>query len=128
MLAGELGVRARFQQGQWDRLPLLLDRTADCVINGIELLPERRRDYGCSRPYFGYALQMVGRRGSPPGTLADLTAALRDAGVSIESLIQPAPAAPEATALIVMVTHDLALAATLGSVRVLHRGRLETQP
>jgi homoserine dehydrogenase len=43
-----------------------------------------------------------------PGVLADLTAALRDAGVSIESLIQPAPAAPEATALIVMVTHDSA--------------------
>jgi ABC-type lipoprotein export system ATPase subunit len=33
----------------------------------------------------------------------------------------------EGLALIV-VTHDRALAATLGSVRVLHRGRLETQP
>jgi polar amino acid transport system substrate-binding protein len=72
LIAGELGVKARFLQGQWDRLPLLLDQSADCVINGIELLPERRRDYGCSRPYFGYALQMVGRRGSPPATLADL--------------------------------------------------------
>ena len=72
LLAGELGVKARFQQGQWDRLPLLLDQSADCVINGIELTPERRRDYGCSRPYFGYALQMVGRRGAPPATLADL--------------------------------------------------------
>jgi polar amino acid transport system substrate-binding protein len=72
MLAGELGVKARFQQGQWDRLPLLLDQSADCVINGIELTPERRRDYGCSRPYFGYALQMVGRRGAPPAALTDL--------------------------------------------------------
>jgi polar amino acid transport system substrate-binding protein len=72
MLAGELGVKARFQQGQWDRLPLLLDQSADCVINGIELTPERRRDYGCSRPYFGYALQMVGRRAAPPAALADL--------------------------------------------------------
>ena len=72
LLAGELGVKARFQQGQWDRLPLLLDQAADCVINGIELTPERRRDYGCSRPYFGYALQMVGRRNSPPALLADL--------------------------------------------------------
>lgn len=72
LIAAELGVKARFQQGQWDRLPLLLDQTADCVINGIELTPERRRDYGCSRPYFGYALQMVGRRGSPPAALADL--------------------------------------------------------
>jgi polar amino acid transport system substrate-binding protein len=72
LVAAELGVKARFQQGQWDRLPLLLDQSADCVINGIELTPERRRDYGCSRPYFGYALQMVGRRGQPPAALADL--------------------------------------------------------
>jgi len=75
LLAAELGVTARFQQGQWDRLPLLLDRTADCVVNGIELTPERQRDYICSRPYFAYALQMVGRRGSPPAALADLEAA-----------------------------------------------------
>ncbi|MFM8734642.1 MAG: ABC transporter permease subunit [Pirellulales bacterium] len=72
LIAGELGLEARFQQGQWDRLPLLLDQAADCVINGIELTPERRRDYTCSRPYFGYALQMIGRRGSPPASLADL--------------------------------------------------------
>ena len=72
LLAGELGVKARFQQGQWDRLPLLLDQSVDCVINGLELTPERRRDYGCSRPYFGYALQMVGRRAAPPAALADL--------------------------------------------------------
>ncbi len=62
LLAEELGVKARFQQGQWDRLPLLLGRTADCVINGIELTPERRRDYHCSRPYFAYSLQLLARR------------------------------------------------------------------
>jgi polar amino acid transport system substrate-binding protein len=72
LVAGELGVKARFQQGQWDRLPLLLDRSADCVINGFELTPERRRDYGCSRPYFAYALQLVGRRAAAPAALADL--------------------------------------------------------
>jgi polar amino acid transport system substrate-binding protein len=72
LIAGELGVEARFQQGQWDRLPLLLGRSADCVINGFELTPERRRDYGCSRPYFAYALQLVGRRNAAPATLADL--------------------------------------------------------
>ncbi len=65
MLAAELGVKARFQQGQWDRLPLLLGRDADCVINGFELTPERRRDWHCSRPYFAYALQLVARRDSP---------------------------------------------------------------
>lgn len=72
LLAAELGVRARFQQGQWDRLPLLLDTSADCVINGYELLPERQRDYRCSRPYFAYALQLVGRRGEPPARFVDL--------------------------------------------------------
>ena len=65
MLAAELGVKARFQQGQWDRLPLLLGRAADCVINGIESTPERARDWRCSRPYFAYALQLVARRDSP---------------------------------------------------------------
>jgi polar amino acid transport system substrate-binding protein len=65
LLAAELGVKARFQQGQWDRLPLLLDRTADCVINGIEATPERARDYHCSRPYFAYALQLLARRDGP---------------------------------------------------------------
>jgi len=72
LIAGELGVKARFQQGQWDRLPLLLGRSADCVINGFELTPERKRDYCCSRPYFAYALQLVGRRGAAPAALADL--------------------------------------------------------
>jgi polar amino acid transport system substrate-binding protein len=72
LIAGELGVKARFQQGQWDRLPLLLGRTADCVINGIELTPERRRDYRCSRPYFSYALQLLARRGGQPGSFAAL--------------------------------------------------------
>jgi len=65
ILAAELGVEARFQQGQWDRLPLLLGRNADCVINGFELTPERRRDWHCSRPYFAYSLQLVARRDSP---------------------------------------------------------------
>jgi len=62
LLAEELGVKPRFQQGQWDRLPLLLGRTADCVINGIELTPERHRDYRCSRPYFAYSLQLLALR------------------------------------------------------------------
>ena len=39
-----------------------------------------------------------------PGVLADITATLRDAGVSIESLIQPAASA-DGTALVVMLTH-----------------------
>ena len=73
LIAAELGVKARFQQGQWDRLPLLLGRSADCVINGIELTPERQRDYHCSRPYFAYALQLLGRRAGPLDALERLS-------------------------------------------------------
>ena len=40
-----------------------------------------------------------------PGVLAEITAAMRDAGVSIESLIQRGPAA-DGRVLIVMVTHE----------------------
>ena len=80
MLAAELGVKARFQQGQWDRLPLLLGRAADCVINGFELTPERERDWHCSRPYFAYALQLVARRDSPVDSLESL-ATVGPAGV-----------------------------------------------
>ena len=65
MLAEELGVLARFQQGQWDRLPLLLGRSTDCILNGIELTAQRNRDYRCSRPYYAYALQLLARRDSP---------------------------------------------------------------
>jgi polar amino acid transport system substrate-binding protein len=43
------------------------------VINGIELTPERRRDYACSRPYFAYALQLIGRRDGPLTALHTLT-------------------------------------------------------
>ena len=74
LIAAELGVKPRFQQGQWDRLPMLLGRAADCVINGIELLPERRRDYHCSRPYFAYSLQLLARRDGPLDAFEKLSA------------------------------------------------------
>lgn len=62
MIAEELGVSARFQQGQWDRLPPLLGRSTACVLNGIALTAQRNRDYRCSRPYYAYALQLLARR------------------------------------------------------------------
>jgi polar amino acid transport system substrate-binding protein len=75
LVAGELGVKARFQQGQWDRLPLLLGRAADCVVNGFESTPQRARDWRCSRPYFAYALQLVARRDSALDSLEALAKA-----------------------------------------------------
>ena len=78
LLAEQIGrahgrpLRPRFQQGQWDRLPLLLGRSADCVINGIELTPERKRDYRCSRAYYVYSLQLLVRQDSSIESLDDL--------------------------------------------------------
>ena len=72
--SGGRSVHSRMQQGQWDRLPLLVGRVADCVLNGIELTPERQRDYHCSRPYFAYGLQLLSRRDGPLVSLEKFTA------------------------------------------------------
>lgn len=74
MIAKEIGVRARFQQGAWDQLPLLLDRgMADVVINGYELTPARKARYDCSRPYFAFGFQLLSRKGSRYGDWSSLT-------------------------------------------------------
>jgi homoserine dehydrogenase len=65
---------------------------------------------------FYIRLQVLDR----PGVLADLTASLRDAGVSIESLVQPAPN-PDGTALVVMVTHESAEPSVRGAVAAMAR-------
>ncbi len=65
MLAAELHVKAQFKQGQWDKLPLLLDGTIDVVLNGYELTPARQRDYLCTRPYYVFGLQLISRRDGP---------------------------------------------------------------
>ena len=60
-----------------------------------------------------------------PGVLAELTAALRDHGVSIESLIQRAPSVTEnavgADAMVVMVTHVAGEAQVLASLAQMER-------
>ena len=73
MLAEELGVKPRFQQGQWDQLPSLLARgTIDVVLNGYELTPERAERYGCTRPYYLYGLQLLAPRSGPIQSWDDL--------------------------------------------------------
>ena len=54
-----------------------------------------------------------------PGVLAEITAALRDAGVSIESLIQPALDAADGEVIIAMVTHTGPESAVAEAVRLL---------
>jgi polar amino acid transport system substrate-binding protein len=65
MLAAELHVKAKFQQGDWLQLPLLLDGTIDVVLNGYESTPARQEKYLCTRSYYVYGLQLLVRRDSP---------------------------------------------------------------
>ncbi|WP_294393481.1 homoserine dehydrogenase [uncultured Sphingomonas sp.] len=92
--------------------------TASAVV--ADLIDIARGEYG---PAFSMPVQSLAtaetapageRRGraylrftvaDKPGVLAELTAAMRDAGVSIESLIQRGAAA-DGSVLLVMVTHD----------------------
>ncbi len=62
-IAAKLGVKAQFQQGQWDKLPDLLNRgDLDIVLNGYEWTPNRAARYGTSIPYYLYELQLLARK------------------------------------------------------------------
>lgn len=66
MIASELGVQAEFKQGQWDKLPELLDRgDIDIVLNGYEWTAYRSEHYGTSIPYYIYELQLLARKDDP---------------------------------------------------------------
>ena len=54
-----------------------------------------------------------------PGVLAEITAAMRDAGVSIESLIQKGRAGPDGEVLVAMVTHEGPESAVSEALRLL---------
>ncbi len=63
LIAESLGVRAEFSQGQWDKLPDLVDRgDIDIVLNGYEWTPNRAERYGVSIPYYIYELQLLARK------------------------------------------------------------------
>jgi len=63
VLATKLGVRGEFVQGQWDKLPQLIDRgDIDIVLNGYEWSPERERQWASTVPYYVYKLQLLVRR------------------------------------------------------------------
>lgn len=62
LIAAHLGVKAEFRQGQWDKLPDLLDRgDIDLVLNGFEWNRGRAERYGTSIPYYIYELQLLAR-------------------------------------------------------------------
>lgn len=62
LIAAHLGVKAEFAQGQWDKLPDIMERgDIDIVLNGYEWTPNRAERYGLSIPYYIYELQLLGR-------------------------------------------------------------------
>lgn len=65
-LAGALGVKARFFQGPWDKMPELV-RTGkvDVVLNGYEWSPVRAEAMESSIPYYVYGLQLLARKDDP---------------------------------------------------------------
>lgn len=65
LLAGELGVKAKFQQGQWEEVPQMLGNQIDVALNGFERTPVRLRDYLCTRPYYDFGLQLMAKRDGP---------------------------------------------------------------
>jgi polar amino acid transport system substrate-binding protein len=61
-LAARLGLRARFLQGQWDRMPdLLRARKCDIVLNGYEWMPARLDVMEATIPYYVFGLQLLAR-------------------------------------------------------------------
>ncbi|HEX3997054.1 MAG TPA: ABC transporter substrate-binding protein/permease [Pirellulales bacterium] len=73
MLAKSLGGKATFIQGDWEKVPELIDSgRIDIAMNGYELTPDRQRRYLCSVPYYVYGFQLLVRANSPYHSWADL--------------------------------------------------------
>ncbi|HUN80239.1 MAG TPA: ABC transporter substrate-binding protein/permease [Phycisphaerae bacterium] len=66
LLAAELGVKARFSQGDWNTLPeILRSGSINIILNGYEWTPQRAARMSASRPYYIYELQLLGRAENP---------------------------------------------------------------
>lgn len=88
LIAEHIGVRAQFVQGQWDKLPDMLDRgDFDIVLNGFEYSEERAAIYGTTTPYYLYELQLLVRRDNATiNSWDDLRRELADRGGQISLL------------------------------------------
>jgi homoserine dehydrogenase len=88
----------------------------------LEALAPAATGHRQSRAYIRF---MVADR---PGVLAEITAALRDAGVSIESLIQKGRAADMGEVMVAMVTHEGPESAVSEALRLLDGAPCLTEP
>ena len=82
-------------------------------VDDLEAMPPAPSGHRLGRAYIRF---LVADR---PGALAEITAAMRDAGVSIESLIQKGRPDEGETVLVAMVTHEGPEAAVAEALRLL---------
>ncbi len=79
----------------------------------LEALPPAESGHRLGRAYIRFTVA------DRPGVLAEITAAMRDAGVSIESLIQKGHSGDGGTVLVAMVTHEGPESAVTNALRLL---------
>jgi homoserine dehydrogenase len=91
-------------------------------VGELEALPPAETGHRLGRAYLRF---MVADR---PGVLAEITAALRDAGVSIESMIQKGRAGDSGEVMVAMVTHEGPESAVTEAVRLLDDSASLSEP
>ncbi len=88
----------------------------------LEVMPPANAGHRLGRSYIRFTVA------DRPGVLAEITAAMRDAGVSIESLIQQGRAEAGGEVLVAMVTHEGPESAVAEAVRLLDGSPSLTAP
>ena len=91
-------------------------------VSELEALAPAETGHRLGRAYLRF---MVADR---PGVLAEITAALRDAGVSIESLIQKGRAGDSSEVMVAMVTHEGPESAVSEAIRLLDGSASLSEP
>lgn len=83
------------------------------AVDELQALPKADASHRTSRAYLRFTVA------DRPGVLAEITAAMRDAGVSIESLIQKGRPAEDGEVLVAIVTHEGTEAAVSQALKLL---------
>lgn len=91
-------------------------------VGELEPMPRAGTGHRLGRSYIRFTVP------DRPGVLAEITAAMRDAGVSIESLIQRGRAEEGGEVILAMVTHEGPEAAVSGALRALEGSESMTAP
>ena len=98
------------------------DRAFSIPVAGLEAMVPAASGSRLSRAYLRFTVA------DRPGVLAEITAAMRDASVSIESLIQQGRHEEGGEVLVVMVTHECPEASIAAALRLLDHSDSLTAP